>query len=93
MSLLADNPDQISWLTALEKRLLRARIAEKQTSVSEGRRLSMLLELVSIFWRLPTATLSSTAAVAGVAWVNPVGNGAGYLTPFPNGRRSISGMT
>ena len=170
MSLLADNPDQGSWLPALEKRLLRARMAEKQTSLSEGRRLSMLLDAfrssgqsgllgaipwtsgsiamptiarhsdatterrwhvlvigvagsaafaasaipgvpgwvalpaptvaaagvpgaVSIFWRLPTAILSSTAAAAGIAWINPVGNGAGYVTPFPNGRRSISGMT
>jgi hypothetical protein len=30
MSLLVDNPDQVSWLTALEKRLLRARMAEKR---------------------------------------------------------------
>jgi hypothetical protein len=44
MSLLADHPDQVSWLTALEKRLLGARTAEKQTSVSEGRRLSALLD-------------------------------------------------
>jgi hypothetical protein len=44
MSLPAESPDQVSWLTALEKRLLRVRMAEKQASVSEGRRLSMLLD-------------------------------------------------
>jgi hypothetical protein len=50
MSLLADNPDQVSWLTAPEKRLLRARMAEKQTRVSEGRGLSTLLDA----FRTPT---------------------------------------
>jgi D-galactonate transporter len=37
---------------------------------------------VSTFWSLPTAILSSTAAAAGVAWINSVGNLAGYISPF-----------
>jgi hypothetical protein len=168
MSLLADNPDQIGWLTVLEKRLLRARMAEKRTSVSEGSRLSALLDafrgptvwifggilfgfvmgIYGIGFRLPriisdtitrssgqigllgaipwtsgstamltiarhsdatserrwhvavagvafaaSAILSRTAAAAGFAWINSVGNVAGPVSPFPTGRRSISGMT
>ena len=45
MSLPKDDPGQVSWLTVLEKRLLRARLAEKQTGVPEGRRLSTVLDL------------------------------------------------
>ena len=33
----------------------------------------------STFWALPTALLSGTAASVGIAWVNSVGNLAGYL--------------
>lgn len=34
-----------------------------------------------IFWTLPTALLSGTAAAAGIAWVNSIGNLGGYLGP------------
>jgi D-galactonate transporter len=36
---------------------------------------------VSTFWSLPTAILSGTAAAAGIAWINSVGNLAGYVSP------------
>lgn len=36
---------------------------------------------VSCFWALPTRILSGSAAAAGIAWVNSVGNLAGYLSP------------
>jgi nitrate/nitrite transporter NarK len=36
----------------------------------------------SVFWSLPTAALSGTAAAAGIAWINSVGNLAGYVSPF-----------
>jgi hypothetical protein len=52
-----------------------------------------VLGAVSIFWRLPIALLSSTAAAAGIAWIDSVGNVAGYVSPFLIRRRSISGMT
>ena len=46
----------------------------------------------SVFWSLPTAVLSGTAAAAGIAWINSVGNLAGYLSPFLVGRiRDVSG--
>ncbi len=40
----------------------------------------------STFWSLPTAYLSGTAASAGIAWINSVGNLAGYVSPFLVGR-------
>ena len=46
----------------------------------------------SVFWSLPTAVLAGTAAAAGIAWINSVGNLAGYLSPFLVGRvRDVSG--
>ena len=35
----------------------------------------------STFWALPTSLLSGTAASAGIAWINSVGNLAGYVSP------------
>ena len=46
----------------------------------------------AVFWSLPTAVLSGAAAAAGIAWINSVGNLAGYLSPFLVGRiRDITG--
>jgi D-galactonate transporter len=36
----------------------------------------------STFWALPTAALSGSAAAGGIAWINSVGNLAGYVSPF-----------
>lgn len=33
------------------------------------------------FWTLPTAFLSGTAAAAGIAWINSIGNLGGYIGP------------
>jgi nitrate/nitrite transporter NarK len=41
---------------------------------------------VSCFWSLPTAFLSGTAAAAGIAWINSLGNLAGYVSPFVVGK-------
>jgi sugar phosphate permease len=40
----------------------------------------------AVFWALPTAVLSGAAAAAGIAWINSVGNLAGYLSPWLVGR-------
>jgi MFS family permease len=40
----------------------------------------------STFWSLPTAFLAGTAASAGIAWINSVGNLAGYLSPYLVGK-------
>jgi len=39
----------------------------------------------STFWALPTAVLSGAAASAGIAWINSVGNLAGYVGPYAIG--------
>ncbi len=38
-----------------------------------------------VFWTLPTATLSGTAAAGGIALINSIGNLGGYLGPFAVG--------
>ncbi len=40
----------------------------------------------SMFWALPTTLLSGAAASAGIAWINSVGNLAGYVSPFLVGK-------
>ena len=38
-----------------------------------------------MIWTLPTAVLSGTAAAAGIAVINSVGNLAGFVGPFAMG--------
>ncbi len=45
-----------------------------------------IISASSTFWSLPTAYLSGTAASAGIAWINSVGNLGGYLSPFLVGK-------
>ena len=49
----------------------------------------------SLFWALPTAMLSGSAAAAGIAWINSLGNLAGYVSPHLIGvvRDSTGSMT
>jgi D-galactonate transporter len=49
----------------------------------------------STFWALPTAILSGSAAAGGIAWINSVGNLAGYVSPFIVGeiREATGSMT
>jgi len=39
-----------------------------------------------VFWSLPAAFLSGTAAAAGIAWINSLGNLGGYVGPEVLGR-------
>jgi len=39
----------------------------------------------AVFWSLPTAILSGSAAAAGIAWINSVGNLAGQASPYAVG--------
>jgi D-galactonate transporter len=45
-----------------------------------------LTSAFSTFWSLPTTLLAGTAASVGIAWINSVGNLAGYLSPYLVGR-------
>jgi len=51
-----------------------------------------LLSALATFWSIPTAFLSGTAAAAGIAWINSVGNLGGHVGPDLIGRvRTLSG--
>lgn len=51
-----------------------------------------LLSSLATFWSLPTAFLSGSAAAAGIAWINSVGNLGGHVGPDLIGRvRTLSG--
>jgi nitrate/nitrite transporter NarK len=41
-----------------------------------------IMVTISLFWSLPTAILSSTAAAAGIAWINSIGSLSGYVCPM-----------
>jgi nitrate/nitrite transporter NarK len=45
-----------------------------------------VMSAVSCFWSVPTAILSGTAAAAGIALINSIGNLAGYVSPFVVGK-------
>jgi sugar phosphate permease len=45
-----------------------------------------ILSAASAFWSLPTAILSGAGAAAGIAWINSVGNLAGYASPYLVGK-------
>jgi nitrate/nitrite transporter NarK len=38
-----------------------------------------------LFWSLPTAFLAGTAAASGLAFINSIGNLAGFISPFAVG--------
>lgn len=53
-----------------------------------------ILSTFPIFWSLPTALLGGTAAAAGIALVNSVGNLAGFASPYLVGAiRDATGST
>lgn len=50
-----------------------------------------IISASSTFWALPTALVTGTAASAGIAWINSIGNLAGWLSPWLVGK--IKDMT
>jgi nitrate/nitrite transporter NarK len=44
-----------------------------------------VLSAFTMFWAVPTALLAGTAAAAGIAWINAVGNLGGYAGPHATG--------
>jgi sugar phosphate permease len=47
---------------------------------------SGVLAFVAVFWSIPTAFLRASAAAAGIAWINSVGNLGGHFGPDLIGR-------
>jgi MFS family permease len=55
---------------------------------------SGVLAFLGTFWSLPTAFLTNSAAAAGIAWINSVGNLGGHFGPDLIGRvRDTTGST
>ncbi len=53
-----------------------------------------VLTCAPLFWSLPTAFLSGTAAAAGIAAINSVGNVAGFVSPYLIGTlKDLTGST
>lgn len=53
-----------------------------------------VLTCAPLFWSLPTAFLSGTAAAAGIAAINSVGNLAGFVSPYLIGTlKDLTGST
>ncbi|MBB4844957.1 D-galactonate transporter [Paucibacter oligotrophus] len=53
-----------------------------------------ILSCLPLFWTLPTAFLGGTAAAAGIAIINSVGNLAGFVSPFMVGAiKDATGQT
>jgi sugar phosphate permease len=51
-----------------------------------------VLSALATFWSMPTAFLGGTAAAAGIAWINSLGNLGGHVGPDLVGRvRTLSG--
>ena len=44
-----------------------------------------IISAAPMFWALPTSFLAGTAAAAGIAWINSVGNLGGFVAPFAIG--------
>lgn len=47
---------------------------------------SCIMAATSTFWALPTGILTGAGASAGIAWINSVGNLAGYVSPLVVGQ-------
>jgi nitrate/nitrite transporter NarK len=41
-----------------------------------------IITTLPLFWSLPTAILGGTAAAAGIALINSLGNLAGFVSPY-----------
>jgi D-galactonate transporter len=54
-----------------------------------------VMSAFTTFWALPAATLSGTAAAAGIAWINSVGNLGAFVSPYVIGhiRDTTKSMT
>jgi hypothetical protein len=53
--------------------------------VAAGGLAGSLFPITPLFWTLPTAFLSGTAAAGGIALINSIGNLAGFAAPYAMG--------
>jgi MFS transporter, ACS family, tartrate transporter len=90
--LVSDRMHERKWNTALAFLVAAGGLAvstyfpdpvQKMTALSVGA--IGLFAIAPLFWTLPTAFLSGTAAAGGIALINSIGNLAGFAAPYAMG--------
>jgi D-galactonate transporter len=90
--LLSDRMQERKWNTALAFLVAAAGLALSTLFPDPVQKMTMLCiaavgmyAIAPLFWTLPTAFLSGTAAAGGIALINSIGNLAGFLAPYVMG--------
>ena len=87
--LLSDRMQERKWNTALAFLVTAVALAASTWFPNPVQKMAMLsicalglFAIAPLFWTLPTAFLSGTAAAGGIALINSVGNLAGFVSPY-----------
>jgi ACS family tartrate transporter-like MFS transporter len=90
--LLSDRMQERKWNTALAFLVAACGLALSTLFPDPVHKMTMLCiaavgmyAIAPLFWTLPTAFLSGTAAAGGIALINSIGNLAGFLAPYAMG--------
>ena len=90
--LLSDRMQERKWNTALAFLVAAAGLALSTHFPDRVLKITMLciaavgmFAIAPLFWTLPTAFLSGTAAAGGIALINSIGNLAGFAAPYAMG--------
>ena len=90
--LLSDRMQERKWNTALAFLVSAAGLALSTHFPDPVLKMTMLCvaavgmyAIAPLFWTLPTAFLSGTAAAGGIALINSIGNLAGFAAPYAMG--------
>jgi nitrate/nitrite transporter NarK len=87
--LLSDRMEERKWNTALAFLVTAVALAASTWFPNPVQKMAMLsicalglFAIAPLFWTLPTAFLSGTAAAGGIALINSIGNLAGFAAPY-----------
>jgi nitrate/nitrite transporter NarK len=90
--LLSDRMQERKWNTALAFLVTAGALAASTWFPDPVQKIAVLcvcaiglFAIAPLFWTLPTAFLSGTAAAGGIALINSIGNLAGFAAPFMMG--------
>jgi MFS transporter, ACS family, tartrate transporter len=90
--LLSDRMQERKWNTALAFLVTAAGLAASTWFPNPVQKIGILcicaiglFAIAPLFWTLPTAFLSGTAAAGGIALINSIGNLAGFVAPYMMG--------
>ncbi len=90
--LLSDRMQERKWNTALAFLVTAAGLAASTWFPNPVQKIGILcicaiglFAIAPLFWTLPTAFLSGTAAAGGIALINSIGNLAGFAAPYMMG--------